>query len=95
MWRFYYSRYNADPAQMGPANRKQWEACHRAISRFNNAEQNVMQMYYTSKWGQDLHDVEDYSERSGMTVNNIWNIIGAANRAAVEERGLIDRRREE
>lgn len=95
MWRFYYSRRNADPAQMGPASRKQWEACHRAITRFNTEEQNVMQMYYMTEWGHDLHAVEDYSARSGMTVNNIWNIIKTANRAAAEERGLIDKRREE
>lgn len=92
MWRFYYSRHNADPSQMGPASRKQWEACHRAISRFNDEEQNVMQMYYTSEWGRDLHAVEDYSARTGMSVNNIWNIIKTANRIAAEERGLIDRR---
>lgn len=92
MWRFYYSRRNADPAQMGPASRKQWEACHRALSRFNVTERDVMRTYYTSEWGRDLHTVEDYSARTGMSVNNIWNIIKTANRTAAEERGLIDRR---
>lgn len=91
MWRFYYSRPNADSATMTNANRLQWEACNRAIGRFSNAEQEIMRMYYTSEWGRDLHAVEDYSARTGTAVNRIWNTVKAANRAAAEERGLIDR----
>lgn len=92
MWRFYYSRPHADPSTMGNANRKQWEACDRAICRFSKSEQDIMRMYYTSEWGRDLHAVEEYSARTGTSVSHIWNTIKASNRAAVEERGLLDRR---
>ena len=91
MWRFYFSRPDADPSGMEPSNRAQWEACHRAINRYNRTAQDIMRSYYTCEWGRDLHAVEDYSARTGMSINNIWNIIKSANRAAAEERGLIDR----
>ena len=91
MWRFYYSRPDAEPSRMSAANREQWEACNRALRRFSNAEQEIMRMYYTSEWGRDLHTVEDYSANTGVSVGRIWDAIKAANRAAAEERGLIDR----
>lgn len=91
MWRFFYSRPNADPSGMSPANRKQWEACQRAVNRFSEPEQDVMRMYYTSEWGRDLHSIEDYSAKTGMPTSRIWTIIKTANRVAAEERGLIDR----
>ena len=91
MWRFYYSRPGADPSRMSAANREQWEACNRALGRFSKAEQDIMRMYYTSEWGRDLHTAEDYSARTGTPVSRIWNTIKASNRAAAEERGLIDR----
>lgn len=91
MWRFYYSRPDADPSGMSLSNREQWEACNRALGRFSKAEQEIMRMYYTSEWGRDFRAVEDYSARTGISVSHIWNTIKTSNRAATEERGLIDR----
>lgn len=92
MWRFYYSRQSADPEKMNMANRRQWEACSRALGRFSKAEQDIMRAYYTSEWGQDLYAVEDYSARTGIAVGRIWNVIKLANRAAAEERGLVEKK---
>lgn len=95
MWRFYFSRPDADPSGMEPSNRAQWEACHRAMNRYNRTAQDIMRSYYTCEWGHDLHAMDAYSARTGITTDRIRFIIHSANRAAAEERGLIDRRRAE
>lgn len=92
MWRFYFSRRDADPERMTEPNRRQWQACSAAMTRFSREERDVMEMYFTSEWGKDLVTVAEYSEKNMMDVNRIWEIIKSANRAACEERGLIDRR---
>ena len=92
MWRFFFSRRNADPQQMTEPNMRQWMACSTALARFSREERDVIEMYFTSEWGKDLVAVEEYSEKNMMNVNRIWDIIKNANRAACEERGLVDRR---
>jgi len=92
MWRFYFSRPDADPGTMTDPNRLQWEACSRAVTLFSREEYEILHMYFTSPWGKDLHVVEDYAEQTGQTTIKIWSTIKAANRAAAEERGLVDRK---
>lgn len=92
MWRFFFSRPDADPEQMTDSNRQQWEACKRALTLFSKNERAVIEKYFSSGWGKDMTVVEEYSKQTGIAVNRIWDIVKAANRAACEERGLIDRK---
>lgn len=54
---------------------------------------DILRMYYNTPKGQELHNVEQYALDHNIPVNTIWNAIRHANRAVVEEIGLIDRKR--
>ncbi len=95
MWRFYYSRPDADPSVMTDANREQWEACHKALEQFSATEKEIIQMYYTSDWKNDLPTVKDFSARTGIAEPKIWKTLKAAKKAVLAERGLIDNGAEE
>lgn len=92
MWRFYFSRPDASPESMTEPNRLQWEACSRAVALFSKEEYDILRVYFTSPWGKDLRVVEEYATQNGIPTVRIWATIKLANRAAAEERGLVDRR---
>ena len=99
MWRTYFaveSRMDESGyPDKGGADISIYNMCAKVLhDKFSTADQDIIRMYFTSKWGQDIHDVEDYSLKHNLTVNYIWNTIRRANRAVFVELGLIDRKEE-
>ena len=94
MWRFYFRYANKDLDKMTEPNKCNWNACDRAIRKFNDQERDVLNQYYMTGYGkyQDMTLVAIYSYKTGMSESDIWKLIKKANYEVIVERGLMDRR---
>lgn len=95
MWRTYFAliRDGVNPDDMSDANRKIWNVCDEIFrTKFITTDQDILRAYFTSRWGDDIYAVEDYSLRHDIPVKVIWMVIRRANRTAMEVTGLLDRK---
>ena len=100
MWRTYFAlrrqqeeAYPELPPPMSDADAKIYSICDQIfINSFVKADQDILRMYFTSRWGDDLYAVEDYSLKHNIPVKVIWIVIRRANREAMEAVGLLERR---
>ena len=67
--------------------------CHHAFThKFKDEDdRKIMQMYYTTKWGDDQYQVEDYSARTGISTKAIWIVVRRANRTIMQDVGLLEK----
>ena len=61
-------------------------------NQFTAKDKDILRMYFTSRWGDDIRTVEDYSLRHNVPVNVIWIVVKRACRSIMEELGLVDRK---
>ena len=61
------------------------------VTQFSLNDQDILRMYFTSRWGDDVYAVEDYSLRNNVPVRGVWKVIRRANRAVMECVGLLER----
>ena len=98
MWRTYFAlRRQQETGQVIPLmsdpDRKIYDICNRIYSDFFvKSDQDILRMYFTSKWGDDLYAVEDYSLKQNIPTRVIWIVIRRANRKVMEETGLLERK---
>lgn len=102
MWRTYFALRRRQeeayqnqrvPPPISDADVRIYETCDGIFqNKFVKADQDILKMYFTSRWGDDLYAVEDYSLKHDIPVNVIWIVIHKANRFAMEEIGLLDRK---
>ena len=99
MWRTYYfiKRSQALPDAQRPsasdADMRIYDMCDSIVNNmFDKRDQDILQMYFSSSWGNDLHDVEAYSKSHNIPVNVIWIVIRRANRAVIEHLGILDKK---
>ena len=103
MWRTYFAlrrqKEESPPdgqPEISDANARIYAACDRIYrERFVKSDQDILRMYFTSRWGDDLYAVEDYSLKHNVPVKVIWIVIRRANREIMEEIGLLERKEEE
>ena len=96
MWRTFFAleRDGCDWENLSDANKKTYAICqHIYLSKFVKSDQDILKMYFTSRWGDDLYAVEEYSKQKNISENSIWIVISRANRAVMEEVGLLEKKR--
>ena len=95
MWRTFFAleRDGFDWESLPDVNKKTYAICqHIFLSNFVRSDQDILRMYFTSRWGDDLYAVEDYSLKHNVPTKVIWIVIRRANRAVMEEIGLLERK---
>ena len=95
MWRVYFAleRDGFNWEKLTLPNQKIYAVCHHIyLSNFVKADQDILKAYFTSRWGDDIYTVEDYSQKHNVPVKVIWMVIRRANRAVMEETGFLDRK---
>ena len=106
MWRTYFAlKRKFDDAgtnvislafimkNMSDSDRRIYDICNRIFTDyFVKSDQDILRMYFTSKWGDDLYAVEDYSLKHNIPTRVIWIVIRRANRKVMEETGLLERK---
>ena len=95
MWRTFFAldRDGYEWNKLSEANKKTYAICqHIFLSRFVKTDQDILKMYFTSRWGDDLYAVEDYSLKHNIPTKVIWIVIRRANRYVMEEIGLLERK---
>ena len=95
MWRTYFAmvRDGFDWENLSQPNQRIYAICHHVFStRFVKADQEILQYYFTSRWGDDLYAVEDYSLKHNIPTRIIWMVIKRANRTIMEECGFLEKR---
>ncbi len=95
MWRAYFTlvRDGVDWDNLSQTNRKIYAVCnHIFLKRFVRTDQDILRTYFTSRWGDDIYTIEDYSAKNNIPTKVIWMVIKRANRIVMEEIGLLDRK---
>ena len=95
MWRTYFALerdgFNWD--RLAESDRKFYAICHHVyLKDFVKADQDILKMYYTTRWGDDQYAVEDYSLKHNIPTKVIWMVIRRANRTVMEECGFLERK---
>lgn len=98
MWRTYFSLerdgFNWD--KLSEPERKIYAICnHIYLKQFVKTDQDILKNYFTSRWGDDLYAVDEYSEKHKIPKSVIWMVIRRANRTVMEECGFLDRKEDE
>lgn len=97
MWRTYFAleRDGFEWEKLSLPNQRVYAVCHHIfLTNFVKSDQDILKMYFTSRWGDDLYAVEDYSLKHNIPVKVIWIVIRRANRAVMEETGFLERKEE-
>jgi len=95
MWRTYFAlkRDGFVWDKLSMSNQRIYAFCHHIFSScFVKSDQEILQFYFTSRWGDDIYAVEDYSIKHNIPVKVIWMVIRRANRTLMEEIGLLDKK---
>ena len=65
-----------------------YAVCHHVfLHNFVANDQDILRAYFSSRWGDDIYVVEDYSLKHNIPVKIIWMVIRRANRTVMEEMG--------
>lgn len=95
MWRTYFAmeRDGFSWEKLSLPNQRIYAICsHLYLSRFTSIDQNILKMYFTSRWGDDQYAVEDYSLKQNIPTRVIWMVVKRANRMVMEEVGFLERK---
>ena len=95
MWRTYFAllRDGCTQDEMSETNKRIYVVCdHIFHTAFVPSDQDILRAYFTCRWGDDIYMVEDYSAKHNIPVKIIWMVIRRANRTAMEETGLLEKR---
>ena len=95
MWRTYFSleRDGFDWDNLSLPERRIYAICnHVYLKSFVKTDQDILKYYFTSRWGDDLYAVEDYSLKNNIPTKVIWMVIRRANRTIMEECGFLERK---
>ena len=98
MWRTYFAlvRDGFEWDKLSDPDRRIYAVCHHVFSKqFVKTDQDILQYYFTSRWGDDLYAVEDYSLKNNIPTKVIWMVIRRANRAIMEECGFLERKEDD
>jgi len=71
------------------AERENWNACKAAFEEMTGLEQNVAIAIYGPRVDDFGKAIADYSERSGISKNDVWGICNKIVRMVARKRGLI------
>ena len=95
MWRTYFALKNNEFVwdKLTLPEQKIYAVCHHIFTtKCVKIDQEILQRYFTSRWGDDIYTVEDISAKSGQPVKVVWMVIRRANRSVMEEVGLLERK---
>ena len=95
MWRTYFAlkRQPFKWENLSLPDQRIYAICHHVfLSQFVKTDQDILQYYFTSRWGDDIYAVEDYALKHNIPVKVIWMVIRRANRTVMEEVGFLERK---
>ena len=95
MWRTYFAldRNGFAWDKLSLPDQRIYAICHHLfLTRFVKTDQNILKMYFTTRWGDDQYAVEDYALKNNIPVKVIWMVIRRANRTVMEECGFLERK---
>ena len=94
LWRFYFRYRSSDTDKLTEVSRQNWQACDRAIRKFDDQQKQVLEKYYLTNYGgyEDFKAIKEYAEQNRLDAGSLWDTVKEANYEVIVERGLMDRR---
>ena len=95
MWRTYFAllRDGYVWEKLSVPKQKTYAVCNHLFTKeFVKTDQDILRYYFSTRWGDDLYAVEDYSAKTNIPVKVIWIVIRRANRRVMEEVGLLEKK---
>lgn len=93
MWRTYFAlkRNGFNWDKLSLPDQRIYAVCnHLYEKRFVKSDQAILEMYFTTRWGDDQYAVEDYSLKNNIPVRVIWMVVKRANRIVMEQCGFLE-----
>ena len=82
-----------EPEKLSYSRENICEICgHVFNTMFTRMDQEILEMYYSTRWGDDRYNVEDYCQKHGVPDTVVWMVIRRAERLVIEDLGLLDRK---
>lgn len=95
MWRTYFAlqRDGFEWDKLSLPDQKIYAICHHLfLTKFVKTDQDILRMYFSTRWGDDQYAVEDYALKNKIPTRVIWMVIRRANRKVMEECGFLDKK---
>ena len=94
MWRTYFALKSRDIDRIWNTLERPdklfYAICHDLyLKQFVSSDQKILEMYYTTRWGDDQYAVEDYSLKHNVPTKVIWMVVRRANRLAMIKAGFL------
>lgn len=93
MWRTFFSLENNgfNWNKLSEPDRKFYAVCNDVfIHEFVPSDQNILRMYFSSRWGDDRYAVEDYSAKNNIPTTVIWMVVRRAKRVVMVKTGFLE-----
>lgn len=95
-WRVYFAMQRdgvGEWSEVPLPKQRMYALCnHLYLKKFVKTDQDILQMYFTTEWGDDQYIVEDYSVRNDTPTSVIWIVITRACRMIMEDIGLLEKK---
>lgn len=100
VWRIYFAilrscANNPDKlTSLSDSERTAYNVCNAVCNNLSiPSDLDILRMYYTTPKGLELDNVNRFSADNNVPLDVIWNAVRHANRAVIEELGLLDKRK--
>lgn len=97
MWKSVYFPHklsDSDRENLSGSEARAFSICDRVFrERFTAIDQQIVEMYYNRKWGDDQYVVEEYAKTHNIPLAIIWITIRRARREIMEQMGILDKRK--
>lgn len=99
MWKYVYfpnRTSESDRENLSGSEARAYTICDSVFhERFTKLDQQIVEMYYNRKWGDDVYVVEEYAKTHNIPLPVIWITIRRARREIMERMGILDKRKGE
>ena len=95
IWRTYFAlvRDGFEWDKLSDPEKRFYALSHHVFrTEFVKSDQDILRMYFTTRWGDDQFEVEEYAKKTGTPEKVIWMVIRRANRTIMEACGLLEKK---
>lgn len=95
IWRTYFAleRDGFKWEDLSEPEKRFYALSHHVFrTEFVKSDQDILRMYFTTRWGDDQYEVDEYAKKTGIPTSVIWMVISRAGRLIMEACGFLEKK---